>query len=74
MVPPSFGPASFLFSNLSRLKLDLAELQDESMHHLAVQFSEFDITNYDPAFWIAYKLQLSQIRQRIFKPQIFWFY
>lgn len=44
-----------MFSNakLSLPKLDLTESQGGPIHHLAVQFSEFDITTFRPAFGIA---------------------
>jgi len=47
----------FLICKLSRPKRELTEYQAGSRHHLAVQFSEFDITNFGIAFRIADILQ-----------------
>jgi len=44
-----------LIDNMSRPKLDLTESCGGSIHHLTVQFSEFDITTFRPAFGIPYK-------------------
>jgi len=38
--------------------------QAESTHHLTVQFSEFDIKSFEPAFRSADKLQLDEISVR----------
>jgi hypothetical protein len=47
---------------MSRLKLDLAELQAESIHHLTGQFSEFDITNYERLFGL--HIQISKVKEK----------